>query len=59
MDAGDSYNFAPPQNDHFSQAKLAGNIQTRLHPSFSELTFDVELSQPAALAEHRRSATTD
>ena len=56
MDAGDSYNFAPPMQDNFSQAKLNGNLQTRLHPSFCELSFDIELAQPKALAEHRRHA---
>ncbi|MCG9597101.1 glycoside hydrolase family 38 [Vibrio sp. Isolate25] len=59
LDCGDSYNYAPAQNDQITVARLVGDVQTRRHSDYSEMSAEVELVQPAALSSDRRGASSD
>ncbi|EGQ7994621.1 glycoside hydrolase family 38 [Vibrio vulnificus] len=59
LDCGDSYNFAPAMNDRFSIARTVGEVQTRNHSNYSEMSANIELVQPASLSNDRRSASGD
>lgn len=56
LDAGDSYNYAPPRNARHSRARIVAWEASAIDARCSTLTIDLELDQPASLDAERAGA---
>ncbi|MDZ5710683.1 glycosyl hydrolase-related protein [Jeotgalibacillus haloalkalitolerans] len=53
LDAGDSYNYSPPVNDHLSTGRLMQVSKIKKGKTFESAILHYELEQPASLNEDR------
>jgi alpha-mannosidase len=58
MDAGDSYNYAKPDQDTYSYPRLVGQTVHKKTNLFETLNYQLELEQPEAMDVSRKYATS-
>jgi len=59
LDAGDSYNFSPPPQQHHTLVRHFTNMVVGCLPGLQEMTLDVAMRVPAGLDGERQGASSD
>ncbi len=53
LDAGDEYNYSPPEHDHITYAELKGSPETNVSQGMQVMRYEIALNQPSGLNEER------
>ncbi len=59
LDAGDSYNFSPPPNQHKVVQESVKLISTKQYQHMQELRVGIEMQVPAGLSDDRRGCSAE